>query len=107
MDRSVNNDKRGPRNMSSSAATGFGLLAFCVAAERGWINHRFVLRERARKILDFYASRSPHEDGWFYHFVDADSGARMWNFELPSIDTALLLCGALTAKQYFADDETA
>jgi hypothetical protein len=104
MDRSLNSDKPDQRNVASSAATGFGLTALCIAADRGWMD-RAVLRERARRILDFYASKSVHEHGWFYHFVDADTGARVWNCELSSIDTTLLLAGVLTAKQYFADDE--
>ena len=28
----------------------------------------------------------------------------MWNCELSSMDTALLLCGVLTARQYFLSD---
>ena len=66
---------------------------------------RAELHGRARKILNFYASRSAHEHGWVYHFVDADTGVRVWNCELSSIDTALLLCGVLAAKQYFRDPE--
>jgi hypothetical protein len=67
--------------------------------------NRAVLLERAKRTLSFYASRSVHEHGWFYHFIDADSGARVWKCELSSIDTALLLCGVLAAKQYFRDPE--
>jgi hypothetical protein len=55
--------------------------------------------------LQFYAESSVHEHGWFYHFVDATTGRRVWNCELSSIDTALLLAGALTAKEYFGDPE--
>jgi hypothetical protein len=104
LDRALNSDKREARNVASSAATGFGLTALCIAAERGWMD-RAVLLERAKTTLRFYASRSVHEHGWFYHFVDADTGARVWKCELSSIDTALLLCGVLVAKQYFHDTE--
>ena len=104
LDRALNSDRRDARNIASSAATGFGLTALCIGAERGWMN-RAVLLERARKTLSFYASRSVHEHGWFYHFVDADTGARVWKCELSSIDTALLVCGILAAKQYFNDPE--
>jgi hypothetical protein len=104
LDRALNSERRDARNVASSAATGFGLTALCIAAERGWMN-RAVLLERARKTLSFHAPRSVQEHGWFYHFVDADSGARVWNCELSSIDTALLLCGVLVAKQYFRDPE--
>jgi hypothetical protein len=104
LDRALNSERRDTRNVASSAATGFGLTALCIAAERQWMN-RAVLLERAKRTLSFYASRSVHEHGWFYHFIDADSGARVWKCELSSIDTALLLCGVLAAKQYFRDPE--
>lgn len=42
-------------------------------------------------------------NGFFYHFVDMTTGARAPNSEVSSIDTAILLCGVLTCRQYFAD----
>ena len=35
-------------------------------------------------------TRMPHERGWFFHFVNIRTGAREWNSELSSIDSALL-----------------
>ena len=46
----------------------------------------------------------PHERGWFFHFVNLRTGAREWNSELSSIDSALLLAGVLTVRQCFAAD---
>lgn len=89
--------------IASSAATGFGLTALCIAAERGWMT-REAARERVRVTLDFYANKSPHERGWFYHFVDMETGERRWRSEISSIDTSLLLGGVLTARGYFAND---
>ncbi len=106
LDRALNSDQREARRVSSCAATGFGLTALCIAAERGW-KSRADARQRALTILRFYAQESVHEHGWFYHFVDMDTGARVWKCELSSIDTALLLAGALTAGQYFGDAEMA
>ncbi|HJU91870.1 MAG TPA: glucoamylase family protein [Pyrinomonadaceae bacterium] len=91
------------RNIASSAATGFGLTALCIAAERGWVDRKAV-RERVLITLRFYAERSPHERGFFYHFVDKETGERRWNSEISTIDTALLLGGVLTARQYFHHD---
>ncbi len=34
-----------------------------------------------------------------------NSGERQWKCEISSIDTSLLLCGVLTARQHFADSE--
>ena len=90
-------------NVASSAATGFGLTALCIAAERGWIE-RSAARDRVATTLRFYAERSPHERGWFYHFVDRTTGERRWRSEISTIDTALLLGGVLTARQYFNKD---
>ncbi len=89
--------------VGSVAATGFGLTALCIAAERGWVS-RDAARERVRATLRFVAARLPHVNGWYYHFVDVRTGLRAWNSEVSSIDTALLLAGVLTARQAFADD---
>jgi hypothetical protein len=87
-------------DIASSAATGFGLTALCIAAERGWVDRK-AARDRVLTTLRFYAERSPHEHGWFYHFVDRKTGERRWRSEISTIDTALLLGGVLTARQYF------
>jgi hypothetical protein len=91
------------RDVASIAATGFGLTALSIAAERGWLSPRQA-RERVRATLRFFATRATHEHGWFYHWMDAKTGARRWNSEVSSIDTALLLAGVLTVRQKFRDD---
>ncbi len=91
------------RGVASIASTGFGLTALCIGAERGWVR-RDQARERVLTTLKFFARRAPSVHGWFYHFLDARTGARKWNSELSSIDTALLLAGVLTARQYFSND---
>lgn len=90
-------------DIASSAATGFGLSALCIASERGWIDRK-AARDRVLTTLRFYAERSPHEHGWFYHFVDRKTGERRWRSEISTIDTTLLLGGVLTARQYFRTD---
>jgi len=92
------------RDVASIAATGFGLTALCIAAERKWIQPDQA-KERVRATLRFFAERAEQFHGWFYHWLDAKSGARRWNSEVSSIDTALLLAGVLTARQKFADDK--
>ena len=39
--------------------------------------------------------------GFYYHFVDVRTGRRAWKCELSTIDTAILLAGALTSAAYF------
>jgi hypothetical protein len=91
------------RNTASIAATGFGLTALCIAVERRWLRRDDALR-RVRSSLRFLAERAPHQRGWFYHWMDWRDGSRRWQSEVSSIDTALLLGGVLTARQYFHED---
>jgi len=90
--------------ISSIAATGFGLTGLCIGEARGY-GKREEIRERVRMALRFLWQKLPHEHGFYYHFIDWNSGARLWKCEISSIDTSLLLCGVLTARQHFADAE--
>lgn len=40
-------------------------------------------------------------EGFYYHFVDMKTGERVWNCELSTIDTAILMNGVLTVREYF------
>lgn len=91
------------QNVSSIAATGFGLTALCIAARHRWISPALA-RQRIRMALRFFAFRAQQKHGWFYHFLDATTGKRQWKCEISSIDSALLLAGILTARQAFPDD---
>ncbi|MEZ5344808.1 MAG: glycoside hydrolase family 3 N-terminal domain-containing protein [Pyrinomonadaceae bacterium] len=91
-------------NIASSAASGFTLTSYCIAAERGW-KPREEIKQRTRNALDFYANKAFHKNGWFYHWTDFETGERRWNSEISSIDTALLLGGILTVKQCFSEDK--
>ena len=92
------------RMMSSIAATGFGLVGLCIGEQRGYGKSPEIL-ERVRKTLRFLANDLPNERGFFFHFVHMETGQRWEKCELSSIDSSLLLCGVLTARQYFADQE--
>jgi CubicO group peptidase (beta-lactamase class C family) len=92
------------RNTASIAATGFGLTALCIAADRGWIGKNEA-RDRVRNALTFFADRAHHEHGWFWHWMNWRTGERVWRSEISSIDTTLLLGGVLTARQYFAGNK--
>jgi hypothetical protein len=90
------------RTVSSIASTGFGLTALCIGHQRGY-GDASQIQGRVAATLDFLANRLPNVKGFFYHFVDMDTGARVRASELSSIDTAILLCGVLTCRQYFRD----
>ena len=87
--------------VASIAATGFGLTAMCIAAKRNYLP-KLQCEARVEKTLAFLLEDCPHEHGFLYHFIDIESGQRMFGSELSSIDTALLLCGVLTCRQYFS-----
>jgi hypothetical protein len=101
-----NGEDIGGRNfeVASTAVTGFALSAMCIAAVRGWKDPNSV-RERVRATLRHFAYHQEHVRGWYYHFVKRNTGERVWDSELSTIDTALLLAGVLTAQQYYRDDD--
>jgi hypothetical protein len=90
--------------MSSIAATGFGLTSLCIGDQRGYGKPAEIL-ERVRRTLRFLANDLKNEHGFYFHFVHMETGLRWEKCELSSIDSSLLLCGVLTARQYFADQE--
>jgi hypothetical protein len=91
-------------NVASTASTGFGLTAYCIGAERGWVTKEDA-RLRVVTTLRFLWTRAYHDHGWFFHFMDSSNGQRRLNSEFSSIDTALLLAGILTAQGYFFKDK--
>ena len=91
-------------HVASSAVTGFALTGLCIAADRKWVKRKVAV-ERARATLRFYANKSPHQGGWFYHFTNQATGERHRRSEISSIDTALLLGGILSVKQCFDSDK--
>ena len=90
------------RIISSIAATGFGLTALCIGYKRGY-GDASQIKGRVTTTLDYLLNHLFHQNGFFYHFIDVNTGARAFNSEVSSIDTAILLCGVLTCRQYFQD----
>ena len=102
LDRAKADGSPDSRRVASIASTGFGLTALCIGAQHGWIT-RAQARARVLATLRFLSHKMPREHGWYYHFVDMRTGERQWKCELSSIDTALLLAGVLTAREYFGE----
>jgi hypothetical protein len=86
--------------VASIAATGFGLTALCVADQEG-----FVLRdqavERVATTLRSLWKKLPNHRGFFYHWANINTGERIWDSEISSVDTAILLCGVLSCREHF------
>ncbi|HEX9148678.1 MAG TPA: glucoamylase family protein [Thermoanaerobaculia bacterium] len=100
---------------SSIAAVGLALACWPIAVERG-IATREEAAQRVLATLRFFdeSETGPQPDatghrGFFYHFLDLTTGRRAHRCELSTMDTAILLAGALTAAAYFerADGEEA
>jgi hypothetical protein len=88
---------------ASIASTGFGLTAICIGEQRGFVSHADA-RLRVIAALSFLWHKLPTHRGFFYHFANINTGERIWDSEVSSVDTALLLCGVLTCRQHFHDD---
>ena len=95
---------------SSITAVGLALATYTVAAERNLMT-RAQARRRVLSTLRFLWD-SPQGDardatghrGFFYHFLDMQTGRRAWKSELSTIDTTFLLAGALAAATYFDEE---
>ncbi len=95
---------------SSIAAVGFGLTAYGVGVERGFMSRSEAVKRTLATLRFFHdAPQSDAVDasgnhGFFYHFLDMQSGrryhAQRWD-ELSTIDTTLLLGGVLFAQSYY------
>jgi hypothetical protein len=84
-------------SVASIAATGFGLTALCIAVQRQFLPAD-VVRGRVLATFRFLLDRLPNHRGFFYHWADINTGERVW-------DSALLLCGVLTCREYLHDRE--
>jgi hypothetical protein len=87
---------------ASIASVGFGLTAICIAEKRGYVSTADA-RLRVTQSLSYLWHKLPTHRGFFYHFANINTGERMWDSEVSSVDTALLLCGILTCRQHFQD----
>ena len=88
---------------ASIASSGFGLTAICIAENRGYISHADA-RLRVLRSLSFLWHKLPTHRGFFFHFANINTGERMWDSEVSSVDTAILLCGVLMCRQHFLHD---
>jgi hypothetical protein len=91
-------------DLGSIASTGFGLTALCIGDMREYVSH-VEARDRALNTLRFLWKKMPNHRGFFYHWANVNTGERLYDSEVSSVDTAILLCGMLTCRQHFAHTE--
>lgn len=90
--------------VASIACTGFALTALCIGQKRGYVSLQDA-QNRVLTTLRFLANSMPTHRGFFYHFAHMKTGERIWDSEVSSIDTAMLLCGVLTCREHFEHAE--
>jgi len=103
-------DKTDPAAPCSIAAVGLALSTLPVTVERGILFRPFgakMARRRLRYLFELPQEPEPDASGYkgfFYHFLDIETGRRVWDCELSTIDSALLFAGMLTVGAYFDQD---
>jgi hypothetical protein len=101
-------DRYPTRSFASVSGTGFALTAFAIGAERGYVSREAACR-RVLDALRFFwnapqdsaVSGSAGYRGFFYHFLEPETGHRFETVELSTMDTALLMAGVLFCQSYF------
>src|SRR5215203_5818036 len=103
-------DKTDPNAPVSIAACGMALATIPVVVERGVLFRDFAAkstRRRLRSLVELPQGPEPDASGYkgfFYHFLNIETGRRVWQCELSTIDSAFLFAGALTVGTYFDRD---
>jgi len=105
-------DKDAPNWPASIAATGLALAVYPIGVERGFMSRTAAAKRTLATLRFFWHSPQGTEPdatgykGFYYHFLDMETGRRAWKSELSTVDSAFLLAGALTAGVYFNGNST-
>lgn len=92
------------RNIVTMGGSGFGLAAFPVAVERGWISRAEAI-ERLDKILDFLEEVPTYHGAFSHWYLDDVAQTRQFgNMDDGGdlVETAFLMQGLLINRQYFS-----
>jgi hypothetical protein len=95
-----------PESRCSVAATGVGLIGLAVADHEGWDDQALEKAKLTlRTVLGLTEGCQPARDaktGFYAHFIDMETGANLGS-EISTIDTSLLVVGALIAGKHFLE----
>jgi hypothetical protein len=103
-------DNTRPGAPSSITVTGFALAAYPVGVERGVLSRAEAVQRTLDTLRFFWNSPQGTQPdatgykGFYYHFLDMETGRRVWQCELSTIDSTFLLAGMLAAAAYFVHD---
>ncbi len=100
-------DRSQPSSPASMAAVGFAIPIWAIGSEKSWMSKEQAI-DYTLALFNFLWNSDQSLDplatgykGFYYHFVDMKTGKRFWNCELSSIDSGLLYCGIIFARQYY------
>jgi hypothetical protein len=103
-------DKSQDDSTASIAATGFGLTCALVGITRGYHSREHAIQKILTSLRFFNSSvQSAAKDatgynGFYYRYLDFNTGTRTKNSELSTIDNALLMAGILSVGEFFTGD---
>lgn len=93
-------------DICTSGGTGMGLMAICIGAERGFVT-RAEAAGRVLLILTFLDEEAARFHGAWSHWIHGATGATkpfsQYDDGGDLVETAFLVQGMLTARQYFND----
>ncbi|MGB9678408.1 MAG: glucoamylase family protein [Thermoanaerobacteraceae bacterium] len=87
-------------SIASIASVGFGLSAIAIGVNNHWISYNEGFN-RVSKTLDTLINNVENINGFYYHFIDINTGKRIRKSEVSIIDTAILINGAIFAGEFF------
>lgn len=99
----------GRQDMIATGASGFGIMALIVGAERKFINHKESV-DRVVKMLTFLEKAETFH-GVYPHFINGPTGKAEPFFGnrdngADLVETSFLMQGLLAARQYFSGDDS-
>lgn len=96
-------------HLVTTGGTGFGIMAMIAGVERGWLGREEVL-QRVTHISEFLRDADRFHGAWS-HWIDGRTGNALRFSELDDggdlVETAFLVQGLLTAREYFDRDHPA
>jgi hypothetical protein len=98
-------DRAPTPSFSSIAAVGFGLTAYGIGAERGYVTRAQAAERVLATLQSLLANTVATHKGFYFHFLDMHTGRRFEKVELSTIDSTLLFAGALFCQSYFDRDD--
>jgi len=97
----------GDDDIVAVGASGFGVMAIMVGAERGFITHQQAI-ERLSRMTEFLSTADRYHGAW-PHFLSGSTGRRLPVFDMYDngadlVETSFMMEGLLAARQYFKQD---